>query len=66
MLTTTYLAYLSNLLDNLTKEERMILVLEGVLSEEHLSYAEVKELEFIVINKVAELLSTNEAPVSLQ
>lgn len=52
-------------MNTLSKEDRMILVLQGVLNEEHLSYEEVKELEFIVYNKVAELLCTNQAPESL-
>jgi hypothetical protein len=50
----------------LTKQERMVLVLQGVLSEDHLSYEEVKELEMLVLDKVANLLSTNNAPESLQ
>lgn len=51
---------------NLTKQDRMLLVLQGVLGEEHLTYEEVKEMEALVMDKVADLLSTNHAPESLQ
>ena len=51
---------------NLTKQERMVLVLQGVLSEDHLTYEEVKEMEVLVLNAVSDLLSTNDAPESLQ
>lgn len=51
---------------NLTKEERMRLVLEGKLSENHLTLDEVKELEALVMDAVANMFNTPNISRTLQ
>jgi hypothetical protein len=51
---------------NLTKEERMRLVLEGKLSEDHLTLEEVKELEALVMDAVANMFNNPNVPRTLQ
>jgi hypothetical protein len=51
---------------NLTKEERMRMVLDGTLSEEHISFEEVKELEALVMDAVANMFNPPNLPRTLQ